>query len=1037
MSGPRGCPNCNYGKPNGRCALHKKRHNPGSRKRKAAKKLIIEHGFQDRISEKDDLQKAIQLGDEIHRLAEGGSPGPRPVEANDIQGIVDALKSTTTLNIRPKSQGSSKSPIGSDPDENISPTKRDSTESDTSLPVHPADLRPEAPASPGSASDAALPADIKVPPKSPTRPPYYSPSWPSPLSSGESPEVFGVADPDDPDYSDSDFGDDPTDDDHSSDDQSDDSSEEASISHSGEDSSEADKASDFAIPDASGVIGQGVVGEEVVGQEGVAQEGAAQGIVGQEPIGQGTAKDPLNVEDLPAGRSESRQRDLEKREQDLDKSIVRLFKQIGQTSALGVFATSLLDVEEKFRTEAAAKQTSLTETTMLRGILHREVLLKEILALQPSSPLVRGNSSWLNDNLIEVMIELFAERDGLLDGAEHLAPSIAGLVLQYQNTPKKLARLVERLANDKSMLNLFRLKQSTTRVVAALSFPLHWTSFSIDQPSGTVTFIDSLPDVDRREYAAQVLIPFAQLCGEKCGWLATEWKFVSLTPTEQANLDDCGMFASYNAIALLTGKELPSVQGSGQARILAIRMRWEYLEAVRGVLLGLEGENQQLIDVLEGRGVDVPISVMERAQARIKALDKPTRTTPSRDHKPSRDRKPSRDHKKPASQPSRTAVRGQPKGLRHFSRRQKKYVSPNSFLPTRLSGIRDVIFEVLSATENAAGLTVEQMEGPVRRVLEQGWFQVPEHWNLRRLLRVILDRQTHHFEKIREDSDVWVATRKPARRLSTEYLNELRVQRCIPTFNPLDQPALIHINIHRYSGRLGKAGYDKVGPLNDALIQAINATFGSQKHQPETTPYQPGTRQYPMHINCGLPDVQATTSLRDMLAQDAPSTAALEELSEHAQEALQNNPNHRGRFIYRVVIRGLDGGSVNNESWADLQQAYPLLHGQLLVCDDRSLPNIDAPIVQSKPMMDWATPGCLLPQAQSRAKSHRHVIWGMFEMRMLAYLWSTDVEPEFPRLRGTLESKLMHDEEFQQLLACSKLLLSNSLLYYHLSLIHI
>jgi hypothetical protein len=76
-----------------------------------------------------------------------------------------------------------------------------------------------------------------------------------------------------------------------------------------------------------------------------------------------------------------------------------------------------------------------------------------------------------------------------------------------------------------------------------------------------------------------------------------------------------------------------------------------------------------------------------------------------------------------------------------------------------------------------------------------------------------------------------------------------------------------------------------------------------------------------MHITCELPDVERTVSLRDMPEQSGAIITTLEELSTHAKTT-----------HWRTTIRlshhhaGFDGGSVNNDSWKDLQQAYPLLY---------------------------------------------------------------------------------------------------------------
>jgi len=61
----RDCHRCDYGKPTGQCALHKKKQNPDRKKRKRDKKLNIEHGCQERDVENECLKKATELANDL------------------------------------------------------------------------------------------------------------------------------------------------------------------------------------------------------------------------------------------------------------------------------------------------------------------------------------------------------------------------------------------------------------------------------------------------------------------------------------------------------------------------------------------------------------------------------------------------------------------------------------------------------------------------------------------------------------------------------------------------------------------------------------------------------------------------------------------------------------------------------------------------------------------------------------------------------------------------------------------------------------
>ncbi|KAI5197383.1 hypothetical protein E4T39_07341 [Aureobasidium subglaciale] len=962
VSGVRDCPDCRPGQPGGRCPKHKKEHNPSSKKRKrnreareAAHKIdkpTVERQFQSDIAEKTKKDKALR---------DRGNADVKHLASGDINAIVASILNSLDKKLQvPVSESAdvtTKEVASSTTRRPESPRTKSTASTATKPPLSPATRTPvptytsgDSPVS--SPVTSTNPSDAKSPPKSG----YYSPSWPS----------FGSDDSgssSDADYSDSDFGDDPE--------------NEDSEEHLADDSSrDGDSGSEVKIVDTSGNDGQG------------------------------TSENRFDVDDQPGGLSTAQQKSLEKQERELNKGIIELFSHVGSSSALGVFAQSLLDIEEKFRAQAATEQKFITQTSMLHDILTRGIFLYEILALQPSSPLVKGNPSWLNDDLIENMVNLFAEREGLLDGAEYLNPGLTSLVLPSLMTSDVLARLHAYLLNDEEAANLFPLKETTTQVVSVLGFPGHWTTFSIHQPSGVVTFVDSLPDEHRRRHAAKVL--------------------VLPTPTKQANLDDCGIFASVNAIALLAGRKLPSEQGSEQARSLAIRFRWEYLEAIRGLLLGVEGSRNRLDDVLEGRGFVVPnavaSAVVERAQARIKSLNNATsEETPENTKKEA--------HKKNKTSKAGTQHVGQIIDDRRLSKRQKKVISPKSFLPSCVSGVRDLIFRLLSAPENAAGMIVEDMEAPIRAMMEREKFTVPETWNLLRLLRVMLDRQSHHFQQLDNGTANWVATTIPARELSGRYLNELRAKRCSPTPSPLEHPAMLHIFISRWSGALSTIQLVKMDSSFEARIKTNNAIFGAQKQQPETQPYTQGSLDYPMHIKCALPKVQSTDRLRKMLDRNQDCVAALQELSDCAQKTIQDDPTFQGQFTYRIIISGLDGGSVNNDSWEDMKKAYPRLHGQLLICDDRGIPDPDGPVVIQKSMLDWATPACLLSKAQRKKDTHNHVVWGMFDIAMLAEEWKRKDWAPAPHVAGPRYAKIEHD---QQLVACRKLLLSNSLLFYYM-----
>jgi hypothetical protein len=111
-----------------------------------------------------------------------------------------------------------------------------------------------------------------------------------------------------------------------------------------------------------------------------------------------------------------------------------------------------------------------------------------------------------------------------------------------------------------------------------------------------------------------------------------------------------------------------------------------------------------------------------------------------------------------------------------LSKRQEKTISPSSFLPSCISGVRDLVFKLLSAPENAVGMTVEDMEEPIRTMMEPERFTVPETWDVVQLLQVTFDQQDHHFFQLANDTGKWIATKIPSRELSGRYLNDTEFQ---------------------------------------------------------------------------------------------------------------------------------------------------------------------------------------------------------------------------------------------------------------------
>ncbi|CAD0108231.1 unnamed protein product [Aureobasidium uvarum] len=965
---PDGCPDCRPGEPNGRCPKHKK-YNPGRSRRKKDVKERLAHLFKTEQPQNDIMNQS-------NTMSQSNIMRKKQKETKTVEETIEAItesvdpstvKRFTSLDVEAFLTPTIKAIVGSLTNPSTTATSS-STPSATEPPVSsesraaaaPPGVQPGAPdlsatgapvSSVEQLDEAAVSAAAQQAETSNTLPPETGASSPDGSSSSFDDSDDESDSSDESDYAYSDFGD-----------ESDDSYEE-----------DTDAEDDVEEDDAEMVaVGSADQNKQTI----------------------------INLDLEPTLASKKKQELFEKEQEEvLAQKLINLYKNVAHNNPLGVFAESCLDVEEKFREEAEHLQISVAKVSMLRDVLVHEMYLYEYIALQPSSPLMKGLPSWLNDNTIHNMVDL-GTRDSSVEGSEFLDPTVVGFVLPL-STPT--AQTLIQLNNyvDNKVTAPFNLKESTTRVVAVLAFPGHWTMFGIDSSTETITFVDSLPAHVRRQYARE--------------------NVVCPTPAKQANLDDCGVFSAHNAIMYMNGQEFKQAHEPAEAREFAIRTRWMFQERIRGLALGTEGPNDRFEGSFSERVIAPDVTVIEHAQARTDALSNLVRKETPDEIK----RRLPRRKKLPKAGKQ---YAGQMANDRRLSKRQKRIVSPASFLPSCVSGIRDLIYILLSTPGNMTGMTVEDMEGPIRGMMERQKFAVPEAWNLVQLLRVILDRQTHHFEQLKDESGKWIATRIPARQLTGRYLNVLRSKKCSPTPSPLEHPAMLHIYLSRFSGVVSTIQLAKLERSFDARIKTTNALFGAQKQQPETNLYTQGTLQYPMHIKCALPNVQGTDLLRDMLETNQDCIVALQELSDHAQKTSQDDPTFHGQFTYRIIVSGLDGGSVNNDSWQDMKETYPRLRGQLLICDDRGIPAPDDPVVVQKPMLDWATPACLLSKAERKKGKHKHVVWGMFDMAMLAQEWTRRSWASISRVPGPSHAKIEHD---QQLLACRKLLLSNSLMFYY------
>jgi hypothetical protein len=123
---------------------------------------------------------------------------------------------------------------------------------------------------------------------------------------------------------------------------------------------------------------------------------------------------------------------------------------------------------------------------------------------------------------------------------------------------------------------LHYLPKGLTQVVPAMHWPGHLTCFRIDS-DGTILFVDSLPNVQRKRFAKKLLRALATLFDLTYNWDVKKWSFKYSTPTTQNNSDDCGVFAVANIVALVQNQDMEVHQSPSLADRFSTLRRWRWL----------------------------------------------------------------------------------------------------------------------------------------------------------------------------------------------------------------------------------------------------------------------------------------------------------------------------------------------------------------------------------------------------------------------------------------------------------------------------
>ena len=121
-----------------------------------------------------------------------------------------------------------------------------------------------------------------------------------------------------------------------------------------------------------------------------------------------------------------------------------------------------------------------------------------------------------------------------------------------------------------------------------------------------------------------------------------------------------------------------------------------------------------------------------------------------------------------------------------------------------------------------------------------------------------------------------------------------------------------------------------------------------------------------------LAATRATGALIDMIRKDAEVRKALSELDKSASMA--------SRPEVTFLQNGLDGGTVNNESYARIIRRYPHVRFRLAIAMRISGPTWSK-TRQHRPLMAWCQPIC---RHRPEAPDVSHIYWGIYQFQHVA-----------------------------------------------------
>jgi chemotaxis protein histidine kinase CheA len=487
------------------------------------------------------------------------------------------------------------------------------------------------------------------------------------------------------------------------------------------------------------------------------------------------------------------------------RTAVRHLEASAPRTAHGVFAPHLLEFVARFEAEAPAQgESTAVYTTLFGDVLRSDIGIMDLLGLQPAGT----RSSWLSDEMIAVLVDLELENTPSQERGYFMDPVttswlLLGLPVNHavrshtMSFEMRVDQVVSRLSNNARDVKegkedpLRNLPEGITQVTSALRWPGHWTCFRIDS-RGTILFVDSAPDLERKRLAQRLLRALANPFQVSYNWNVKKWSFQSMTPTMQNNIDDCGVFTIANIVSLVQSQDMEVHESPASAGRFATLRRRRWLMMIRRKVF--PDANRCSSRVLK--------KVLDRAarpkKSRIVVLKYSKGLSSKEPAQPRFEREHSHDSTKLSQESVKSPTRAIGYGSSMF---------PDSTIPFHIDGLREMLRHILTKGKTR-GMKLKKIRQAMRLLMEWENLTVPEDRDLEQLIQALLDSSPSIFTSNAKPKPRWKVIGLPGRDISTR--NHKRSSSISPRANPtrfaspIDPQPDVTVMLMRHSGYIQK-----------------------------------------------------------------------------------------------------------------------------------------------------------------------------------------------------------------------------------------